>query len=359
MKKRVLHLVEYLYLGGIERLLEQLAIHSNDHTELHFFTYETTELKGIGKEIKDRGFPVTIYKKSAGRDWKLVASLIDYIKKNKIEAIHTHDFGPIEYAVILKMRFPFIKLIHTQHTMHHFVVHKHYRWFFQFASYFYSSIIGVSQFVVDGIIKDCPLTNKSALTVIYNGVDIELFKKTTDVNNYHHQLKLVAVARISNEKNLLYLFNTVRLLKLAKVPVVLHHAGTGKTEQIINVLKNYIKENQLENEIIMHGFCNDAKSILDLGDIFVSSSKREGHPVALIEAMSCEKLCFCSDIPPHRETLEDDKYLYDVEDENALFHLLKNHYEAKNAKAYYPELRDLVVKNYSIDKMVTNYENVY
>jgi glycosyltransferase involved in cell wall biosynthesis len=359
MKKRVLHLVEYLYLGGIERLLEQLAIHSNDHTELHFFTYETTELKGIGKEIRDRGFPVTIYKKSAGRDWRLVSKLIDYIKEHKIEAVHTHDFGPIEYAVILKLRFPFLRLIHTQHTMHHFVVHNHYRWFFQFASYFYTSIIGVSQFVVDGIIKDCPLTNRFALTVIYNGVDIDLFKNTDKELDRNNKLKLVAVARISNEKNLLYLFNTCRLLKEANIPFEFHHAGTGKTEQIINVLKVYIKDHNLENEIIMHGFCNDAKSILDLGDIFLSSSKREGHPVALIEAMSCEKLCLCSDIPPHRETLEDTRYLYDVEDEFALFNKLKAHYQV-NAKARkYPELRNLVIKNYSIDKMVINYENVY
>lgn len=359
MKRKVLHLVEYLYLGGIERLLEQLAIHSNESTELHFFTYETTELKGIGKEIKEKGFPVTIYKKSAGRDWNLVAELIEYIKKNKIEVIHTHDFGPIEYAVLLKIRFPFIKLVHTQHTMHHFVVKKHYRWFFQFASYFFSSIIGVSQFVIDGIIKDCPLTKRSALTVIYNGVDVDLFKNDVKEKKNDNILKLVCVARISNEKNLLYLFNTCRLLRDANIPFVLHHAGTGKTEQIINVLKDYILEHKLENEIIMHGFCNDAKSILDLGDIFVSSSKREGHPVALIEAMACEKLCFCSDIPPHRETLEDTKYLYNVEDEFALFEKLKEHFLKSSNTEAHPELRDLVIKNYSIDKMVINYENIY
>jgi hypothetical protein len=154
LRMNVLHLVEYLNLGGIERLLEQIAANSySDRTTQHFFTYETTELSGIGKTMKDGGYSVMTYKKKVGRDWQLVRRLIQTIKANKIDVIHTHDFGPMEYAVILKMRFPNLKLIHTQHTLTHFITQSRYKYFFSFASYFYNRIIAVSGFVKDSIIE--------------------------------------------------------------------------------------------------------------------------------------------------------------------------------------------------------------
>jgi hypothetical protein len=159
-KQNVLHLVEYLYLGGIERLLEQLASKTGDKANIYFFSYETEKLGGIGKQIQDKGFPVFTYKKKPGRDWQLIKELIRVIKENNIEVIHTHDFGPIEYAVLLKMRFPKLRLVHTQHTIINFIRHRKYTLFFQFASFFYYRIIAVSSFVKETILKHCQIMNR-------------------------------------------------------------------------------------------------------------------------------------------------------------------------------------------------------
>ena len=113
-KQNVLHLVEYLYLGGIERLLEQLALNTNDKANVFFFTYETKELSGIGKQIEEQGFPVATYKKTQGRDWALVKALIQYIKENKYFSfhiqIHNHLWimsGVILFVLQLARAFPF------------------------------------------------------------------------------------------------------------------------------------------------------------------------------------------------------------------------------------------------------------
>lgn len=359
-KQNVLHLVEYLYLGGIERLLEQLAVNTKNQANVHFFTYETTVLDGIGKEILNQGFPVFTYKKKAGRDWDLIRQLIKVIKENKIEVLHTHDFGPVEYAVILKLRFPRLKLIHTQHTIIHFVRHRKYTRFFQFASYFYNKIIAVSAYTKNTIVEYCPLMKRSALTVIANGVDTEIFKADLKKND-SDLLRLVSVARISYEKNLNYLFNTCKLLKESGVPFVFHHAGIGKTDEAFKELEKFVADNNLQNEVILHGFTNDVKSILDLGDIFLSASHTEGHPVAVLEAMSSEKLCFCSDILPHRE-LGESVILFQKEKADALFLALKNYYE-NPAETKTLELKKLgrenVLARYSIEKMVQNYVEQY
>lgn len=358
--KNVLHLVEYLYLGGIERLLEQLALHTGDQTRLHFFTYETQTLGGIGKAIQDAGFPVFTYKKTAGRDWNLVKELIKVIKEHKIDVVHTHDFGPTEYAVLLKMRFPRLRLIHTQHTMHHFIVKPQYRYFFQFASYFYHEIICVSEFVKNSIIENCPLTKRSVLRVIPNGVDTTKFLPTPEVSPVQKSLRMVSVARISHEKNLAYLFNTCRLLKEAGIPFTFDHAGTSKTPEPKEKLEAYVREHGLESQVTMHGFKDDAGEILAKGDIFLSSSIREGHPVAVLEAMATEKLCFCSNIAPHSETSHGVLDLYDLQDEKALFNKLVHlHHEQTSLTELKKKAREVVIQYYSLEKMVQSYVDTY
>ncbi len=360
-KQNVLHLVEYLYLGGIERLLEQLAVNAKDKANNHFFSYETSELGGIGKQIQESGFPVYTYKKSAGRDWNLVKTLIKIIKEQNIDVLHTHDFGPTEYAVLLKMRFPSLKLVHTQHTVINFIRHKKYTRFFQVASYFYSDIIAVSQFVADTIFEHCPLMKKSALKVIANGVDTDIFS-ATPVEHRGGPLRLVSIARISHEKNIMYLMKTCKFLKEANIPFEFHHAGSAKTVEQVQVLQDFINENELNDQITLHGFTNDALSVLKNGDIFISASHTEGHPVAVLEAMSCKKLCFCSDISAHRELGADIVVLFDKENERALFEKLKEHYLKNENAEIVSRLengRAKVENLFSIKEMVNNYVSLY
>ena len=360
-RQNVLHLVEYLYLGGIERVLEQLALKTGDKAKIHFFSYETENLMGIGKQIQDSGFPVFNYKKKKGRDLKLFKELVRVIKENKIDVIHTHDFGPIEYAVLLKIRFPSIRLIHTQHTMVHFIKNRKYTLFFQFASYFYYKIISVSSFVQETILEYCKRVNRSALIIIPNGVDTEIYKKSL-FQNKKSRLNLVSISRISSEKNLDYIFNTCRLLNEEGIPFVLHHAGTAKRPELLEKVIKYLDDYSLHGKVVLHGFTNDAKSILDLGDIFLSSSIVEGHPVAVLEAMASEKICFCSDISAHRELGHEYIHLYDLADEFSLLKHLKKYYlnlsyEEEIARSL--SARKEIVDNFSIEKMVNSYVEQY
>lgn len=357
--KNVLHLVEFLYLGGIEHFLNQLAINTGDKVKLFFFTYDTETLGGIGKQLKDRGFPVFTYKKTSFRDWDLILELMAVIKDNDIDVIHTHDFGPMEYAVLLKVRFPFVKLIHTQHTIVDFVRSWQYILFFQFATFFYDRIISSSVNVKNTLLDQCPLMNRFALVVIPNGVDTNFFQPSTTIYS-KSTLNLVSIARVSPEKNLKYLLNTFRFLKQEDIPFVFHHAGGSKKPQDVDLLKDYVKSIKIDEDVFFHGLIMDAKVVLDLGDIFLTSSKSEAHPIALLEAMSCGKLCFCSNIPAHQEIGSDAVYLFDLEDEKALFYQLSNYYKTTPDVSNKRSLaRKTVIEKFSIERMVSDYIEQY
>lgn len=61
-----------------------------------------------------------------GYDFGLVRRLKRIIKQDQIDVIHTHDFGPMEYAIALKVLMPRLKLVHTQHTLHGIVKRRDY-----------------------------------------------------------------------------------------------------------------------------------------------------------------------------------------------------------------------------------------
>ena len=54
-----------------------------------------------------------------------------------------------------------------------------------------------------------------------------------------------------------------------------------------------------------HGFSPDVVSWLQAADLFVSASRSEGMPLAVLEALSCGCPALLSDIAPHCEIAED------------------------------------------------------
>ena len=63
------------------------------------------------------------------------------------------------------------------------------------------------------------------------------------------------------------------------------------------------RELGLEN-VVFHGFELDVVPWLQAADLFVSASRSEGMPLAVLEALSCGCPALLSDIAPHREIAE-------------------------------------------------------
>jgi len=98
---------------------------------------------------------------------------------------------------------------------------------------------------------------------------------------------------------------------------------------------------------------------LDEADIFVSSAKWEGLPIAVLEAMVVGLPVMLSDIPPHRELVIDqrgatimsaDTKDWKVEIENLTIDELEKRGNM---------CREIAEKNFSLQKMHKGYDRVY
>lgn len=108
-------------------------------------------------------------------------------------------------------------------------------------------------------------------------------------------IKLVGcVGRLSQEKNLITLINSVAKALQNNHHIRLAIVGTGPQE---SQLREEVRKQHIEDKVIFCGLRNDVSRVLSGLDIFVLPSYHEGLSSALLEAMSCGRAIICSNIP--------------------------------------------------------------
>ena len=136
---------------------------------------------------------------------------------------------------------------------------------------------------------------------IYNPLNkIEIIKKSTITCNFNFfnykkkELKIINVGRLTEQKDQLTLLKSVKILKEKKIKFRLLIMGRGVEKE--NLLK-YISENNLHKDIKIINFRENPFPILKKADLFILSSKYEGLPNVLLEAILLKKFVISSNCP--------------------------------------------------------------
>ncbi|MCM8772865.1 MAG: glycosyltransferase [Candidatus Omnitrophica bacterium] len=202
--------------------------------------------------------------------------------------------------------------------------------------------------------------------VIYNGIEIEKYEKDEiefdDLKKefgIENEKIVLTGGRLSFEKNLetfLYVSKRVKEeFEEVKFLIVGEGPERGKLERLIQNLG-------LEKDIIFTGFRQDLPKLIKISDIIVLISLWEGMPNLILEGMACKKPVICSEYGGGKEIIDDgiNGFLVkpkDIEDiSKKILFLLQNPEICKSMgeKNYL-----LVKKNFSVEKMIENYQNFY
>lgn len=157
-------------------------------------------------------------------------------------------------------------------------------------------------------------------------------------------------------KNLLQAFSEV---KKSHPEAVLWLIGEGKERK---ALENEAKRLKIEKSVRMPGNRADIPQILAAMDLFVLPSNREGMPNALLEAMASGTPVIASDIDGIRELIQDGQTGRLIPPNNvpeltkAIQNALK---DRKMAEKWSENAKNLVLEHFSMQKMLTDYENLY
>lgn len=129
------------------------------------------------------------------------------------------------------------------------------------------------------------------IKVIVNGLDIQEIKELSDLPIKNEELHyfgsptLVTVGRLTNQKGNFLLLDTYKSLRNQYSSLKLIIIGKGKNyKKIIKYLKKY----KLTDSVRLLGERENPYRYISNSDIFILSSKYEGFPNVILEAMACE-----------------------------------------------------------------------
>jgi len=134
--------------------------------------------------------------------------------------------------------------------------------------------------------------NRNKLKTIYNGVDLnkierlkeEKISEYEDIFNNEKILKFIIVGRLFDVKGHKYLIEAFSKVKIEIPNSKLIIIGDGPLREY---LENLTREKNLENDILFLGYRQNPFKYIAKSDIFTLSSKYEGLPMVLIEALAC------------------------------------------------------------------------
>ena len=147
-------------------------------------------------------------------------------------------------------------------------------------------VIAVSEGVKQGLIDDYAL-EAERLTVIFNPVDIQRVQTAADQAppvEWSGKELVVAMGRLTRQKGFDVLLHAFSLIRTAR-PASLLILGVGEER---GCLEDMARNLEITDNVHLVGFKSNPWSYLRSADVFVLSSRWEGCPLVIGEAMACE-----------------------------------------------------------------------
>jgi len=357
-KKHVLHLLPSLEVGGMEKLVCDLATErsSGKTTIVCLNTLGT-----LGEQVKDK-INITVLNIPQNL-LRGIYSVYKEIKKQKPDIIHCHNlqahfFGSICAKLILGSNVILTK--HGQYIPTNGISSKINKYTLK-----NSKIAGVSSDIAS-LMRDWITNCKYPITFIPNGISLKPFDSIAQSKITKEQLSskvakfcIVMVARLSPPKDPLLLLQAIAELKQKNLDVSLFIIGDGPLRKSI---ENEINQLNIQDSVTLFGERNDIPIFLKTANLFVLTSSSEGIPMTILEAMAAKLPVVATNVGGIHHIVDDGQSGILVEDKDlkqlcdALTFFMEN---PEKCKAMGLKGRALLEKEYSMENTLALYERLY
>jgi glycosyltransferase involved in cell wall biosynthesis len=296
---RVLHLIKTLRLGGAEANLLNLALATDPQCAEVHIGYS------MGGELEDRfrsaGARLYQYAKGEHKLKSPVTVVIvwrvwNYIRRHKIDVVHTHNFSGHVWGV-LAAKLAGVKVVEHVHDHRYtpreeFVRRKGTVTHFFFAPLFKrcsDAVLVLTEANRDFVVQQ-GYANADQVIELPNGLSVE--------NGYHpsrsaEQIRaelgidigrpvVLTTARLDPAKNLELIFRIAREVEKEEPSVLFLISGDGP---LLQEYREKCKQLDLENIVRFIGFYPQSIDLLSIADIFLPPTLLELHSIAILEAM--------------------------------------------------------------------------
>lgn len=272
---RVVHVVNQLDMGGMEKLLVEFARHADrDRFELRFVSL--TNGGTLTKEIEDLGWEVTSLGVRPGLHPGLVVRLARLFRRLRADVVHAHNNRPLVYAGPAARLARVRRVIHTRHGQQN-GANGRMRTANRLISLTADCMVCVSSDSARSTAAEGVAPHR--IRTLLNGIDVNRFRPATGNSDG----PVVAIGRLSPEKDFATLVRAAGIVASQFPSFRLEIAGDGLCG---DDLRRLIAELSLDGVVQLLGQVRDVPSVLARGSIFALSSLTEGISLAILEAMA-------------------------------------------------------------------------
>ncbi len=278
---RVAHLVQYLSVGGIERMVERMAVAGPAHgLAVEVIAYlEDGPLRPL---LEARGVPVSVLPTRPGLSPSLPLRLARHLRKRRIDVVHSHHVGPFLYGAAAS-RLAGAAQVHTEHSVEFYDAAR--RRAIGRAMPYFAEVVCVAQGISDW--RREHLGTHDA--VIENGVAIPAHSASARADARAalgvdaDAFVVGCLARLSPEKDHRTLVEAFAQIagELPRGHLVLIGDGPLRAD-----LERQIADAGLGDRVSVLGRRLDADAVVPAFDVGALASVREGLPLALLEIMA-------------------------------------------------------------------------
>jgi glycosyltransferase involved in cell wall biosynthesis len=363
---KILHLIESAGMYGAEAVLlnlvkEQMA--QGHEPIILAVESELEEANALKKCALSLGIPVKTWQMKAGFDLMGAWKLVSYARESRVDILHSHGY---KFNVLMSLIPIFLRRLPLVVTMHGYVERPLFSkgGVYNFIDRLFvgraNRLVGVSESLRNKIL----FGGRKKFLVIKNGIKASVDhvpRLDDDVSAFSEKFDFLigAVGRLGKEKGFDLLLEAMLPILKNNTSVGLLILGEGEERPL---LESFIKEHQLQDKVFLAGYRNNASEYMSLFKILVVSSRTEGLPMNMLEAMSSKVPVVATRVGAIPRVLVEGRYGSLVESNNvaALYEgiedSLKN-YDIALGKV--ESAKRHVESHYSVKQMAENYLDVY
>jgi len=378
-KKKVLFIITKSNWGGAQKYVYDLA------TSLPKSSFDVIVACGgsgiLVNELKKSGvhtLPIDSLKRDIGiiSDIKSFYEILSILKSEKPDIVHLNSSKAGGIGALAARLTKIRRIIFTCHGWA-FNEERSWAalWLIRLSSWFtvalsHTTITVSERDLIDG--KRLPLL-KNKIQLIHNGIKVPQFKERLDARRFiqeragekgvligENDFVVAAIGELHKNKGYRYMFEAITEIKKSdELPVKLVVISDGEEKEKLSAT---IQRLNLEKDVALIGFIENAPTYLKGFDGFVFTSIKEGLPYVLIEAGFAQLPVVATDVGGVKEIIEDMKSGILVQPRKPKDIAQGLQLIAKNpdrASFFGNNLKEAVTAKFSVDTMARETEAVY
>lgn len=364
-KIRVAHLIYSEKVGGSEMVAGNVCCYLDRSKFYPLVLFMLRSQGGMPEILQELNVPC----KHLNMPWRSIPFESFYLaylfNKMQVDILHVHHI-PLYLRIEKAVKMSRIKgVIFTEHAKFSIEQSKYLQNGCRIAAQQANAFTTVSRNLKDYFVQDLNILDH-LVKVVLNGVDIKRFNPERKNSTLRLMLPesftgkiLIHVGRLAEAKDHKTLLTAMKQVVRDGHSVFLFLVGDG---ELRSAIEQQITDLGLNKCVKMLGLRSDVDKLLLGADIFCMSSKREGLPMVLMEAMSCGLPVVATDVGGISEIVKNQKSGLLVEKENpgllaqAIGEICNR---LDDGDGLGTQARQIIVEKYSLEDTAKSYVQLY